>query len=149
MTPNLIDKNLYDQDFNLWLLETINKLKTGDFKSIDIKHLIEELEGLSGRDKRELKSRLRVLIAHLLKRKYVSNSDYYRGWELTIREQRNELQNLLKQSPSLRNCFLEVFPEVCQDALIECQDIYLYTQFPNECPFADDIDSLLSEIFWE
>lgn len=104
---------------------------------------------MSGRDKRELKSRLRVLIAHLLKRRYVTNSDYYRGWELTIREQRRELGNLLKQSPSLKNYFLDIFPEVCQDALIECQDTYLYTQFPNECPFTADIDSILSEIFWE
>lgn len=149
MTSNLINKKLYDQDFNLWLIETINQLKTCDFKRVDIEHLVEELEGLSGRDKRELKSRLRVLIAHLLKRRYVLNSDYYRGWELTIKEQRRELQTLLKQSPSLKNYFLDIFSEVGQEALIECQDSYLYTQFPNECPFNADIDSILSEIFWE
>lgn len=149
MTSNLISKNLYDRDFNLWVLETINQLKKGDFQTVDIDHLVEELEGLSRRDKRELKSRLRVLIAHLLKRRYVSNSDYYRGWDLTIREQRRELENLLQQSPSLKSYFLDIFSEVCQEALIECQDSYLYTQFPNECPFTADIDSILSEIFWE
>ncbi|MBE9166952.1 DUF29 family protein [Pleurocapsales cyanobacterium LEGE 06147] len=49
-----------------------------------------------------------------------------------MNEQRRELQALLEQSPSLRNYFLEILPEVCQDALVECQDSYLYAQFPRK-----------------
>jgi putative acetyltransferase len=46
----------------LWLEETIAKLKADDFQNLDIENLIEELEGLAGRDRRELESRLNRLI---------------------------------------------------------------------------------------
>jgi hypothetical protein len=42
-----------------------------DFYNLDVENLVEELEGLAGRDKRELKNRLRTLLEHLLKRLYV------------------------------------------------------------------------------
>jgi hypothetical protein len=57
--------------------------------------LIEEIEGLAGRDKRELESRLEVLLSHLLKRIYVKSENDIGGWELTIREQRNQLKKIL------------------------------------------------------
>jgi hypothetical protein len=88
---NISKKTLYDHDFNLWLLETIKELQARNFENIDLENLIEELDSLAKRDRRELKSRLRVLISHLLKRRYVNNSEYHRGWELTIKEQRSEL----------------------------------------------------------
>lgn len=107
----LEQETLYERDLNLWLIETIAQLKARDFEQIDIKHLIEELEGLGGRDRRELASRLEVLLNHLLKRIYVPSADNNRGWELTIVEQRRQLQKLLKQSPSLHPYFKEVFEE--------------------------------------
>ena len=151
MTSTNISKKttLYDHDFNLWLLATIKDLKARNFENIEIENLIEELDSLAKRDKRELKSRLRVLISHLLKRRYINNIEYHRGWELTIKEQRRELDNLWQQSPSLKNYFLEIFAETCQQALIECQDSYLYVQFPNDCPFPCDVNAILSEQFWQ
>ena len=83
ITSNL----LYEQDLNLWLLTTIKQLQQGDLNRLDIEHLIEELEGLAGRDRRELESRLEVLLSHLLKRLFVPSPNDYRGWELTIKEQ--------------------------------------------------------------
>ncbi|MBR8829428.1 MAG: DUF29 domain-containing protein [Gomphosphaeria aponina SAG 52.96 = DSM 107014] len=147
MTKTAITHSLYERDFNLWLHETIEQLKAGKIENIDIENLIEELDSLARRDRRELKSRLRVLITHLLKRRYVVDSDYYRGWELTIKEQGQELKSLLQQSPSLKNYLLEIFPEVCSDALLECRDAYLYAQFPTHCPY--NIDALFSEDFWQ
>jgi hypothetical protein len=64
-------ENLYDRDYQLWLADTIGKLKAGDFRDLDIAHLVEEIEDLGKRDQRELQSRLIVLFAHLLKRCYV------------------------------------------------------------------------------
>ncbi len=117
MSSSIISKTLYEQDLNLWLVTTIEQLKAGEVNRLDIEHLIEELEGLAGRDRRELESRLEVLLSHILKRLFVPSTNDYRGWELTIKEQRNRLQRLLKQSPSLGNYFISVFPEVYQDAL--------------------------------
>jgi len=93
---------LYDRDLNLWLEDAITKLKAGDLANLDVEHLIEELAGLAGRDRREVESRLTRLIEHILKRCYVNLPECYRGWELTIIEQRNEIKKIIKQSPSLR-----------------------------------------------
>ena len=63
MTQTIAQKTtLYDRDLNLWLEEAIAKLKVGDFQNLDVENLIEELEGLAGRDRRELKKRLTTLI---------------------------------------------------------------------------------------
>jgi hypothetical protein len=66
-------RSFYEQDLMAWYEDTITKLKTENFSDIDINRLIEEIEGLAGRDQHELKSCLRVLLAHLLKRIYVNS----------------------------------------------------------------------------
>lgn len=88
MTPAQTQKTLYKRDLVAWFDDTAIKLKQKRFDEIDIDSLVEEIEGLAGRDRRELKNRLEVLLNHLLKRLYVDSSNEYRGWELTIREQR-------------------------------------------------------------
>ncbi len=130
MNSIITSKILYEQDLNLWLLNTIEQLKQGDLTQLDIEHLIDELEGLAGRDRRELESRLEVLLSHLLKRLFVPSPNDYRGWELTIKEQRNRLQRLLKQSTSLRNYFISVFGEIYEDAFELVSLEYTEVTFP-------------------
>ncbi|TYT68647.1 DUF29 domain-containing protein, partial [Microcystis aeruginosa] len=60
-------KNLYDQDFALWIEKTVKQLKSGDLSQVDLENLIEEVESLGRRDKRELKNRLITLFEHALK----------------------------------------------------------------------------------
>ncbi len=45
--------SLYDRDLHLWLEEAIAQLKVGDFHNFDVESLVEELEGLAGRDRRD------------------------------------------------------------------------------------------------
>jgi hypothetical protein len=139
---------LYEQDLAAWFEDTIAKLRARQFDAIDLDSLIEEIEGLAGRDRRELKNRLNVLLAHLLKRLYVDCAEDYRGWELTIREQRNQLSDLLEQSPSLRTYWIESFAVVWQRALSDVRAEYPNTQFPEEWQFSSDIEALLAETFW-
>ena len=73
-------KNLYDQDFALWIEATVKQLKSGDLSQVDLENLIEEVESLGRRDKRELKNRLITLFEQALKRRYLPLSDCYRGW---------------------------------------------------------------------
>lgn len=47
----MTDINLYDRDFQLWIEQTIESLKHGDFKSLDVRNLIEELTELGKSDK--------------------------------------------------------------------------------------------------
>ena len=51
--------SLYDRDLDLWLETAIAQLKAGDFHNLDVENLIEELEGLSGSNKREVETRLK------------------------------------------------------------------------------------------
>lgn len=141
-------RQLYKQDLVAWCDDTVTKLKAGHFDEIDIDSLIEEIKGLAGRDRRELKNRLRLLLAHLLKRLYMESPDNYRGWEITIREQRQQLLDLLEQSPSLRSEVPAIFSKCWDEALASVREDYAQVEFPDEWQFNREIDALLSEKFW-
>ncbi len=87
MTQAIKKQTLYDRDLNLWLETAIAQLRSGDLQNLDIENLIEELDSLGGRDRREIVSRLKTLIEHILKRCYLDLSNEFRDWEVTIRHQ--------------------------------------------------------------
>ena len=149
MTQVITKLSLYDRDQHLWLEEAIAKLRVKDFQSLDLVHLIEELEIVAGRDRAEIETRLGVLLAHLLKRLYVQSEYDYRGWEITIREQRRHLRIALQQSPSLKRFFVEAFDRAWQDALIEVREDYPQVTFPDRWQFSQDVEILLTQRFWE
>jgi Domain of unknown function DUF29 len=92
----------YEQDFNLWIDQTVALLKEGHFKELDLENLIDELESISKRDRREVLSRLKIMLMHLLKRKY--QPDQRSGsWESSIRNNRDEIAQILMDSPSLKS----------------------------------------------
>ncbi|WP_434685214.1 DUF29 domain-containing protein [Pseudanabaena minima] len=145
MTQTIKQKStLFDRDLNLWLEEAIAKLKAGDFQSLDVKNLIEELEGLAGRDRRELKRRLTTLIEHILKRCYVNSPKFYGAWEIEIIQQQNELATLLEQSPSLQSHFLQVFDFAFDTALKIARLEYHEANFPNVWQFSRDPRKVLN-----
>ena len=154
MTQTIARKiSLYDQDLNLWLETAIAQLKGGDLQDLDVENLIEELEGLAGRDKRELKNRLATLLEHLLKRCHVKSEYDYAGWENTIYRTRFEILNILEQSPSLKNYINQ--PEVFQSAfefslrMLRKNKDYTNTNFPNSWQFSETIEDILNIDFWE
>ncbi len=106
-------KSLYEQDFNLWLNETVRKLKSGNLNDLDLENLIEEVEDFGNSNKYALSSYMRQLLRHLLKIQYwESERDYcLRGWDVEVANFRSEIKSLLKRSPSLRNQCLETFEE--------------------------------------
>ena len=59
--------SLYEEDFAAWAGETARLLRDGRFSEIDVEHVAEEIEDLGKSAKRELLSRLTVLVTHLLK----------------------------------------------------------------------------------
>jgi hypothetical protein len=139
---------LYEEDFVLWAEATASCLKNRDTEHLDWDSLIEEIEDLSKSAKRELESRLSVLLVHLLKRGYVELPDCYRGWQLTILEQRNALKRLLKQSPSLKGYLSQCLDDIYGDALTEALAAYPDCRLPATYPFSRSPEALLSTSFW-
>jgi Domain of unknown function DUF29 len=100
-------RDLYDADLLAWLKQQAGYLRAGQLDRLDVGHLIEELEEMGGSQRRELKSRLEILLMHLLKRD-ASPRRRSRSWQSTIVEQRARIADLLEQSPSLRDGMEEV-----------------------------------------
>jgi hypothetical protein len=151
MTQAIARKSLYDSDFLLWTQDTVAKLKARDFDHVDLENLIEEIESLGRSDKKEIKSRLTTLLAHLLKRVYVNMPDCFNGWENTIIEQRTEIEFALTDSPSLKTLWNDTFDVAFRTALRNVSKEYSKKgyQFPDTWQFGRDIETMLNVDFWE
>jgi hypothetical protein len=57
--------SLYESDFYAWTQEQYQLLKTGDIEKIDWQNLAEEIIDMGRSEKRELESRLELLLMHL------------------------------------------------------------------------------------
>jgi hypothetical protein len=137
----------YDQDFNLWLEQTVDLLKTKQFEALDIENLVDELESMSSRDKREILSRLKIVLLHLLKWKYQPQKQCG-SWQSSIRTNRDEIAQILIDSPSLKNYPGQVldsaYPISRKNAASETG--LALNVFPESCPFS--IAQVLDEEFW-
>ncbi|WP_072927822.1 DUF29 domain-containing protein [Microcystis aeruginosa] len=142
-------KNLYDQDFALWIEKTVKQLKSGDLSQVDLENLIEEVESLGKSQRKAVDNFLTRLLEHLLKRCYVVLPDCYRGWEIEIRNFRKKLKKEFKYSPSLKRFMIEILEECYREALEAVKEDYPDSNFPDICPFPKDIDGLLNHKFWE
>ncbi|HBL12656.1 MAG TPA: DUF29 domain-containing protein [Cyanobacteria bacterium UBA11162] len=130
---------LYEQDFYLWIQTTAKLLKEHRFQEVDLENLIEEIESMGRSEKKELKSRLIVLIEHLLKLIYWEAEKAYnaRGWRDTIVEQRRQIDFSLEDSPSLRPLLTDLFLDSYQKARSDALRKYQLPAdfFPTEPPF--------------
>jgi hypothetical protein len=66
----IINPTDYDHDFYAWTFEQAARLRNGCWTELDVENIAEELESLGRSEKRELISRLSVLLTHLLKWQY-------------------------------------------------------------------------------
>jgi hypothetical protein len=92
---------VYEQDFYAWTQEQARVLRNGAFAQLDIPNLVEEVESMGRSEKRDLTNRLTVLLAHLLKWQHQPNLRS-RSWELAMAEQREQVDEVLDENPSLR-----------------------------------------------
>jgi hypothetical protein len=105
----------YDQDFYGWTQEQARLLREHRINELDLENLLEEIESMGKSEKRELESRLEVLLMRLLKWQY-QPSFQGKTWELTIREQRAKSIRHLKENPSLKTQLAEIFGYAYEDA---------------------------------
>jgi hypothetical protein len=100
--------SLYQEDETAWLEQMSQLIAERRFGELDYSHLQEFLVDMARRDKREVLSRLIVLLTHCLKWDH-QPEHRTRGWQATMAEQRRELEELV-QSGTLRNHAHEVLP---------------------------------------
>ncbi len=112
------EKSLYDTDFYQWIKTTVDKLEKQEFKEIDLENLIEEVACLGRSEKNKLYSLLTVLLEHLLKLAYWESEKQYNAkhWRKEIRNFRIQLNDTIKDSPSLKPLAREILAECYQDA---------------------------------
>ena len=113
-----MEKNLYEQDYYLWLDKTINLLENNQFSDLDLENLIEEISSIGKSEKRSLESYLTRLLEHLLKLVYWQSELEYnqRGWKNEIRNFRLGIQQIIEDSPSLKSYLSEIFLPCYQNA---------------------------------
>ena len=139
--------SLYEQDFYAWANEQAALLRAGQLSAADIEHIAEEIESMGKTEKRELVSRLAVLLLHLLKWRYQPNLQGP-SWRATIRIQRRDLARHMADNPSLK----AKLPEAIEDAhgnavLLAVAETGLpEATFPNECPWT--FEQFMAEDFW-
>ena len=136
-------KELYGRDETAWLEAMSALAASGRYAEMDFKHLSEYLAEMAKRDRREVFSRLVVLLTHLLK--WEHQPERRSGtWRGTIREQRWELRQLL-ESGTLRNHAEAVLADAYAEARRQAAD---ETELSLDVfPVADPrgLDELLSE----
>lgn len=127
-------QSLYDKDFYAWTQQQAQALRDG--AALDVENLIEEIESMGRREKRELVSRLELLLMHLLKWKYQPHKQS-RSWKLTIIEQSRQMLRHLNENPSLKHHLSSLLEKAYQEARIraEIETGMTRENFPVSCPW--------------
>jgi hypothetical protein len=122
-----LSNDLYEIDFYAWTQEQSALLSRGQWQSLDIENLVEEIESLGKQQKQELRNRLGV-------------QPELRGksWRSTIIEQRDRIKLHLKDNPSLKSYLDEAVIEAHRLALsLVVRETPLdYPDLPSDCPYA-------------
>jgi hypothetical protein len=128
----------YDEDILAWATEQARLIREKRFDLLDIEHIADEIEDVGKSERRELASRMAVLLVHLLKWQFQPER---RGasWESSIRHQRERLALALKATPSLKTVLRD--PDWRRDAWLDgiaraAKETALdEATFPDACPW--------------
>jgi hypothetical protein len=138
---------LYDRDFYAWANEQATLLRQGRLGEADVENIAEEIASMGRSEKRELVSRLVVLMLHLLKWRFQPKG---RGssWEASIRIQRRQLERHLRDNPSLKAKLPEALADAYQDAVIAAAEETKLAEslFPSQCPWS--FEQISAADFW-
>ncbi len=143
----MTNQTLYDQDFYAWANEQAGLLRAGRLSEADIDHIAEEIESIGKHEKRELVSRLTILLLHLLKWQHqpVLRST---SWRLTVEEQRVRLENHIADNPSLKSSLEETVKAAYHLAILGAarETGMDRSVFPSICPWS--YDQMIDLNFW-
>lgn len=130
---------LYDCDFYAWTQEQAALLRSGQWDQLDIPNLVEEIETLGRQERRELVNRLGILVGHLLKWQF-QPQQRSKSRIATIIEQRQEIQELIADNPSLKSYLVEAIEKAYQKSvlLVVKETPLSLDDLPAQCPYTLD-----------
>ncbi|HUP03825.1 MAG TPA: DUF29 domain-containing protein [Bryobacteraceae bacterium] len=137
---------LYDRDFYEWTVRNAELLRAGRVADADLAHIAEEIEDMGKRERRELLSRLGILLSHLLKWQ-APPERRGQSWSATIRLQRREIVRLIDEMPSLKRYLAESLPKAYEEGVLgaAAETGLPVEAFPSTCPF--ELDAVLDVEF--
>ena len=111
----------YDTDLVIWSerqAALLRRMAAGERVNdqVDWENVAEEIAALGISDRRELRNRVRTILAHLLKLQISPATEPRAGWRETVLEQRAQLRTLLRDSPSLKLALPVVIGDELPDA---------------------------------
>ena len=110
LVKHLSGPELYKADELLWVDEQVAALREGRMEDVDRESITEVLLEMSKREQAKVKSRLIVLMMHILKSEHQPEK-LNPSWVKTIREQRRKLLDTFEGTPTLRNYALTVMDQ--------------------------------------
>ncbi len=138
--------DLYNRDFFEWTSRNAELLRAGRFDEVDVEHVAQEIGDMGNRERREVYSRLRVLMVHLVK--WAVQPEWRDAfWKSTIEVEREDLELVLQDSPSLRRYAHEQLPTIYQQArkLAAGETGQPVPAFPPDCGYP--LDRILDSDF--
>jgi hypothetical protein len=96
----------YDSDLSLWAEDQARAQRSAAHARINLpidwQNVAAEIEGLGKSQARELAGRIETILVHLIKLQASPASNPRIGWRAIIQRQRNAIDAVLRDSPSLR-----------------------------------------------
>lgn len=141
-------QTLYQTDFYRWTQQQAALLRNEEYAQLDLPNLIEEIEAMGKSDKREVESRLTVILEHLLKFRQEPKSRARNHWRRTVQIKQIDLARLLRENHTLRTQINNFIDDAYQDArkLAATGINRTITTIPPTCPWA--ATELLAEDWW-
>jgi len=137
--------SLYDADLYEWTKEQADALRRRASNELDWDNLAEEIESFGKSHRSEIRSRLEILILHLLKWRYQPELRCG-SWRGSIREARDRLEDVLDDNPSLRPYPAEHLPKAYARARAKAFEETGLLRLPDECPWSAE-EVLNEELF--
>src|ERR1700744_4965196 len=104
-TAMAVDRS-YDGDLALWAEDQARALRQAAQSRINLpidwENVAEEIESFGKSQGRELASRIRTVLLHLMKLQASPAAEPRPAWRATVRRERAEIEALLNDSPSLK-----------------------------------------------
>ena len=143
----IVEPSLYDRDFAAWSEEQGRLLRARSRSDLDWDNLAEEIETLGRSERSEIRSRLVILLQHLLKWEHQPERRKT-GWRASILDARDQLNEQIEASPSLKAYPAAILPRQYELARLRASDEtgLPMDRFPPDCPYS--LADILNDAFF-